>query len=256
MSIEIRHRTFYQRWRLISLPNKLMVIATVVIAIATAVNLGVAIAMWCEVSKSTKAAQDSADAAKQSADAAIAGIRPWIKISNIELRNGIGPAKTLMFHWPTTGTEIPPTIQVRVTFVNVGHSVAQDVEVWPELIFDRFVSDKWFDTVTREQARFCRSIADRKPSGAVEVVFPSDSSEQNIGVSGIVHDLDRVRNEGIPVAASLITCVNYRGSPTTNYQTEALSGLYEDNSVLIKLGVDADARRLKLIREENADHAN
>src|SRR6266446_1071593 len=44
-----RQRTLGQRWRLISLPNKLMVIATIVIAIATAVNLFVAIAMWREM---------------------------------------------------------------------------------------------------------------------------------------------------------------------------------------------------------------
>src|SRR5207245_9581100 len=44
-----RHRTRGQRWILISLPNKLMVIATIVIAIATAVNLFVAIAMWHEM---------------------------------------------------------------------------------------------------------------------------------------------------------------------------------------------------------------
>lgn len=47
-----RHRTIKQRWVLISLPNKLMVIATVVIAGAGIVNLLVAVAMWSEMRSS------------------------------------------------------------------------------------------------------------------------------------------------------------------------------------------------------------
>jgi hypothetical protein len=205
--------------------------------------------------RSYKTAMKSAEAARQSADAAVASLRPWIKINNIELRHGIGPAKTLMFHWPTTGAaEISPMLQTRVTFVNEGHSVAQDVEVWSELFFGQFVTDKWLDTVTREQARFCKSVADRRPTGAAGIVYPSDSSELNMGVGGTIQDADIV--QAIPVAASLIACVNYRGTALTRYQTQAWSGLLEDNSVFIKPGVDADASRLKLIRQENGDHAN
>jgi hypothetical protein len=68
-------RTFQQKWRLISLPNKLMVVATIAIAAASVVNLLVAMAMWNEMHitgadthKSADAAKVAALAAKQSAD--------------------------------------------------------------------------------------------------------------------------------------------------------------------------------------------
>lgn len=73
--------------------------------------------------------QKSTDAAKSAADAAYVSIRPWIKIDKVELIQATGPIKTLMFHWPTTGKLVPPTIQIRPSLMNVGHSVAQDVEV-------------------------------------------------------------------------------------------------------------------------------
>ena len=58
--------------------------------------------------------------------------RPWIKITTVELRPGIAPIKTLMFHWPLTGAEVPPILQVKVSLLNVGHSPAQNVEAVPE----------------------------------------------------------------------------------------------------------------------------
>lgn len=226
--------------------------ATIVIAFTTLVQ-------WTEMRKATRAAQESADAAKSAADIASAGLRPWIKIKSVELRKGIGPIKTLAFHWFPTGAAMPPVIQVRASVVNVGHSVAQDVEIIPELFFGRFVSDKWHDVVSREEERFCRSAANQVSSSAASIIFPSESSESNMGVGGIVHDTDTMRTPGSPLthsAASLILCVNYRGAPTTQYQTEAWFGLYEDNLVLIAIGVDGDASHLRLIRDENGDHAN
>jgi hypothetical protein len=61
-----RHRTLSQKWALVSLPNKLTVISTIVIAIATVVNFGVAVAMWSEMRKATVATGMAANAANQS----------------------------------------------------------------------------------------------------------------------------------------------------------------------------------------------
>jgi hypothetical protein len=64
-----RRRTFKQKWALISLPNKLMVIATIVIAFATVVNLLVAWKMWREMHNSGTDTHSLAEAAaKQAAD--------------------------------------------------------------------------------------------------------------------------------------------------------------------------------------------
>jgi hypothetical protein len=199
------------------------------------------------------------EAAKQQADTASAGLRPWIRITTVELRPGIGPIKTLGFHWPLTGALVPPMVQVKVSMLNVGHLLAQDVEVIPELFFGKFQSDKWYEVVTNEQQRFCKSVINNTPTGAAKVVFPSDPMESEMGVGGIVHDADIMHVPGNPAsyaAASLIICVNYRGDGITRYQTQARSGLYEDDQVFIDTGLDVNADRLKLIREPNSDHAN
>jgi hypothetical protein len=62
-----RNRTFGQKWGLISLPNRIMVVATVVIAFATAVNLLVAGAMWYEMHEGGTDTHTLADAAQKEA---------------------------------------------------------------------------------------------------------------------------------------------------------------------------------------------
>jgi hypothetical protein len=78
-------RTFQQKWRLISLPNKLMVVATIVIAAASFVNLLVAMAMWNEMHITGADTHKSADAAKDSADLARKNAhldqRAWLTVS-------------------------------------------------------------------------------------------------------------------------------------------------------------------------------
>jgi prefoldin subunit 5 len=212
-----------------------------------------------QISKQYPELQKSADAAKSAADAAYASIRPWIKIENVELVQATGPIKTLMFHWPLTGKTVPPMIQIKASLVNVGHSVAQDAEVSGELFFGRFASDKWYDVVTREQKRFCGSMANRTPSSASQIVFPSDRWESNMGIGGIVHEADIMRTPGSSLthsAASLILCVNYRGITSDRFQSQARVSVFEDKAILIELGTDTDATRLSLVREPNGDHAN
>jgi hypothetical protein len=203
--------------------------------------------------------QGQLEEAKRTTELTREAQRPWIKITDVELRKGYGPIKTLAFHWPLTGAEVPPMLQIEVRMLNVGHSVAQDVEVWPELFFGKFYSGKWHDVVAKEQQRFCKSEIDRTPSSAVSIVFPLDSTESYMGVGGVVHETDITyipNNAGRYSAASLILCVNYRGAGTARYQTQALLGLYEDKQVLINIGVDVDDNHLKLERDQSGDHAN
>lgn len=188
-------------------------------------------------------------AAQRSADAAYTELRPWVKITDLKLRDGGGPIKTLMFHQFPGGPLIPPFLQVNVSVVNVGHTVAQDAEVFPELFTGVFDSSHWYDIVTKEEHRFCDSIADRREhTGASAVVFPSDSKDWNVGAGGTLN---------VPAdnfAAAFIVCVNYRGIPGSKFQTQAWYGLYEDRSVRIG-NTDMDASHLQLIRNEAGDHA-
>jgi hypothetical protein len=142
-----------------------LMIATWLTFIAAAVYAGISLKMWREMGKQTGIASDQFEA----------NTRPWIKITNIELRAGVGAIKTLMFHWPITGAEAPPMIQAHVTFDNVGHSAARDVEIQSELFFGKFAGDTWHNVVTREQQIFCKSVAGRTPGDAAVIVFPSDT---------------------------------------------------------------------------------
>jgi hypothetical protein len=194
-------------------------------------------------------ARKTADAAKSAAETAAASLRPWIKIEKLELTKGTGPIHTLQFHWPSTGAVVPPNLQLTASFLNVGHSVAQDVEVAMELFFAKFESDKWHDVVTQEEQRFCGSAIYHTEAGITDIVFPSDSWQWHGAAVGVVP------KSLTQPAASLIMCVGYRGAPRTRYQTQARFGLYENNAVFIPAGVDADIDGLKLIRDEEGDHA-
>lgn len=202
----------------------------------------VAYYQWREMHRATKAAQDAANTAYSQ-------IRPWIKISSVELRASSGPIKTLMFHWPMTQKVVPPMLQIKASVTNVGHTVAQGVQVLPELFFGQFDADTWHDAVTKEEARYCNSVNGRRPVGGdVATVFPSDSKIWYMGVGGTIPD---VKNP----ASALIVCVNYGGTSQNSSQTQAWFGLYENGSVFINITSDADANSLKLIRDGSGDHA-
>lgn len=212
-----------------------------------------------------KEAKVSAEAAESAAQTAVASIRPWIKITSVDLRPGILDTKTLMFHWPASGLaefpqfagkQLPPMLQIKVSMTNLGHSPAKDVEVQAELFFHRFDSGEWHKDVTNEQSRFCASVSKRVPSSAAKIGFPLDPLETSMGLSGIVKDADITNENGVRYSsAALLFCVNYRGSEDIPYQTQAWFGLYENNQIAIPIGVDVDSDRLRLIREENGDKA-
>jgi hypothetical protein len=190
------------------------------------------------------AAIRAAKAAKSAADTAVTSLRPWIKIDSIELRSAIGPMKALMFHWPITGELTPPTLQVKISLENVGHSVAEGIKVNPTLFFARF-NDHWRSATIEQQKKFCSLEYRTDEEG---MLFPSDSSDWYGGL-------------GAPTpaessAAVVIVCVNYSGAPGTNYHTEARATLRENDSVVIPIGVDAGAPSLRLEREMSGDHAN
>jgi len=199
---------------------------------ATTIYAIVSYSQWHEMHRQTQQAIDAQ--------------RPWVKITGIDLRSGIGPVKTLMFHFPPTRARMSPQLQVKVTVKNIGNSVAQDIEVVPILFFGDFVSDKWHDVVIGEEDKVCRN-RQVASEGSGQIVFPSETRDWNMGIGGIKPPHDE--------AAELILCVNYRGAPETQYQTRAAAGLYERNNVIIPNATDADASILRLIRDPTADHA-
>ena len=211
---------------------------------------GTTILMWREMQTQTQAARYQFEYTT----------RPWIKITVVELRNGGGAIKTLQFHWPFTDKEVPPILQVHLAYTNTGHSIASSIETAAEVFYGKFVGDKWHDMVTREEATFCKSALDRKPSGAGVILFPNDpASDEFMGIGGLIHPKDvSFDAKGVRViSAALITCTNYIGSKGSRYQTQSWSGLYDNRSVFIPVGVDIDSSEgLTLIRDPNGDRTD
>lgn len=188
----------------------------------------------------------SADAAKSAAETAAASTRPWMKITSIDLVEGKGPIKTLMFHWPGSAKRTPPFLQYSVSLQNVGHTIAQDIRVIPYLYFG-ILSESWHDDVSKKESAFCGANAKASP-GTGAIVFPSESLKLRGGTSAL--------EAAYSGPAALIICVNYRGAPGTYYQTSAWAGMYEFRNIVILKGVDASASDLKLYRDQSGDHAN
>ncbi len=102
-----RHRTLKQKWALISLPNKLMVIATVVIAAATLVNVVVARAMWREMQKST--------------------VQVGRQIDDFEAAQRA--VLVLEVYAVTDPIEVGKPVQLQCTIVNLGTTAATDIAI-------------------------------------------------------------------------------------------------------------------------------
>lgn len=212
-----------------------------------------------EIQKQTPKFTESADAAKNAADSASASIRPWIKITDVGFRQGIGSIKTLMFHWPVDtprlpgvpfpGTTTKPNLQDKIIIVNIGHSVAEDLQVFQDLYASKFDPVSWHSDVLREEKRFSAWALHSNPKDASMILFPSDSWEQD----GTITTAD-VLGEGYAMA--LLVCVNYRDTSTATHQTQSWFGLYENSRILIDPKMDADASVLRLIREPSGDQAN
>jgi len=180
---------------------------------------------------------------------AAAGLRPWLKVTSIDLSPGVGPLKTLMFHSLLTGIQTGPYLLYKVSVENVGHLVAQDVAPRADLFVAQIDGNGLYDKVATEEARFCDSVA-RDTSGGIKIVFPSDSFDVNGGVGGGPYPAQS------DTAVFLIVCITYSGGPGTEYQTRALSRLSEKGDhAVISTGAEEDASDLRLDRDPTGDHA-
>jgi hypothetical protein len=219
--------------------------------------------------KSAEATETAARAAEKAANVADAGLRPWIKIENVELgpgAGGEGGIHTLMFHWPKSGLsafpqfagkELPPQLQIQVDLSNIGHSPATDIRIVPEFYFHHFDGNKWSNDILSEQRRFCGLMARNNGTPTNTIEFPNEPLKDSMGIGSIpIKPEDITTQEGARFSsAAVLLCVQYK-SGTVKYQTQTWFGLYEDRHIAIPIGNDVDMDRLELIREPSGDHAN
>ena len=205
----------------------------------------------------------SAEAAKSAADTAIAGIRPWIKIESVEMRSGgTGPIKTLMFHFLSLPKEYPPTLQMKTKVINIGQSVAQEMAPYVE-VFLTGDSTNAYGIFANEEERFCKSVAGQRAGAAAVTTFPKEHFDWDMGAAGVIGGEYLTPTPQGPrrtASAAIIECINYRGAPGTNYQTQAIFLFWEKSppypSPTVFIGVDVDMADLEMRRDPNGDHAN
>jgi len=155
--------------------------------------------------------------------------RPWIKILDVKPRGDlpigglsfqkIGPFKD------TPDIRVQASIQIELSFKNIGHSVA-DVTPNVELFMPQFSASEYWNRVSAAEQNFCASPGMSAVTAQKVTVFPDDP--QPFAWYGGISTPIRPENtnhlpEGSAITPALIVCVSYRhkGLPSL-YQTRAV----------------------------------
>jgi hypothetical protein len=250
-----RKRTIREKWRLTSLSNKVIMVATVVIAIAGALTFGAAVFQWLEMriaekqtDKLIKLSKTNADIAR---DALTLNERPWVKIKH----RIVQPLTFGVERWkgPIASLVVEDTLE------NVGPTVALNVFSWEDVLPTD--SNGGYQSALARRSQWCdanRHPESRSLSGFM--LFPHDPFAQQSSVGPfmkIVNDAANANPDGLhgKVGFVLVGCVVYRSSfePTTNptHQTRFIYFLAEPMAngtvqpYVIPTGV---AERLQLIQ--------
>jgi hypothetical protein len=177
--------------------------------------------------ESTYAAQKAANTAEKQLEMSE---RPWIKIigvepwgSNVPVIGGLSFQKALP---NSLGIEANATIQVKMSFKNIGHSVA-DVSTNLELFMPQFSSTEYWNRVSAEEKRFCESPDMSAVTSQKLTVFPDEpqSFDWYGGITAPIHpqSINRFPDGSSGIVPTLIVWVSYRqkGLPSL-YQTRAV----------------------------------
>jgi hypothetical protein len=141
-----------------------------------------------EMRRTTKAAQDSADAAKQAATVAQDQLelaeRPWIKITDVKTvgNNPLIPAFSFqgLGHGPFPNGNKQATFQLKISMKNVGHSLAF-LSADFELFFPAW-KENFEDIILTEETKFCDASAQKTPNKYLtRIVFPEEPPRMERG---------------------------------------------------------------------------
>jgi hypothetical protein len=113
---EKRGGTFRRRWRATSLPNKLMIVATIVIAGATAINVVVSVKQWSVANESLELLRTQQ--------------RPWVGVVSVNLGNVLPPSKP---SWNVTFKNFGP-MPAPSTRIHSGYLLTRSFESVKELL--------------------------------------------------------------------------------------------------------------------------
>ena len=156
--------------------------------------------------------------------------RPWIKIIDAKPSGDVPVVGGLSFQKIGPFKDDPDiqaqaTLQIVVTFSNIGHSVA-DVAPNAELFMPQFSTSEYWNRVNAEEKKFCDSRDNNISSAPRFTVFPDESQPftWRAGISAPIH-AENVNHipEGSGITPSLVVCVSYRHKGLPNpYQTRAV----------------------------------
>jgi hypothetical protein len=174
--------------------------------------------MWREMQTQTRTAHQQLEATD----------RPWIKIldvvpgSDIPIVGGLSFQKIGPFK-DTPDIRVQATLQITLSFTNVGHSVA-DVTPNFELFMPRFSISEYWPRISAEEQRFCGSPDMSAVTAQKVTAFPGEPFNWYGGISTPIRP-ESINHlpEGSGIVPALIVCVSYRhkGLPSL-YQTRAV----------------------------------
>jgi len=227
-----------QRWRATSLPNRLMVIATGIIAVATIVNLGIAIGEWRILGRQLDEMAGATNFAERQAILAIGQLattnrsagyiqqqaealheevtatqksteavqrqtfqqeRPWIAVD-------IAPASDFTYDENSGGI-----LTLKFTLTNVGHSLAKYVSVWADLA----MNEKWPEAQERICAIPKASVNAKSDYGYL--MFPGQIVTDAIPAGATPQSVKQALattpfQGGGVVSIDVVVCVDYKSS--------------------------------------------
>ncbi len=207
-----RKRTIREKWRLTSLSNKVIMVATVVIAISGALTFGAAVFQWLEMKMAGKQTDKLIGLAKTNADIARDALtlneRPWIKIKHRIVR----PLTFNVARWqgPVANLIVEDTLE------NVGPSVALNVFSWEDVLPTD--TNGGYQTALARRSQWCD--ANRHPDGqrlSGFMLFPHDPFTQQSSIGPFMKTVNEAANansNGLQgkVGFVLVGCVVYRSS--------------------------------------------
>ncbi len=179
---------------------------------------GITLAVWHATQKAASTAEKQLEMSE----------RPWIKIVNVEPTGNfpaVGGLSFLKAIPNSDGINASATLNFKVSFTNIGHSVA-DVSPRAELFMPPFSNTEYWNRVAAEEKRFCDSPDVQKLVSDKITLFPDEPQpfDYRAGLTAPIRPegMNRLA-EGSGIFPALIVCVSYRQKGLPNaYQTRAV----------------------------------
>ena len=171
------------------------------------IALGLLIVNICQMRSTEKAASAAQDAAQTAKDTLVIAERPWITVGEMKAD---GP---LAFN-PDGSVSINLSFRLK----NIGHSIATDIYLRPQMMAQIFGQSTFLDPINR-QTEWCDKVRKERPERRfLKTLFPDDDTWESTSLQINKLEIDSafgtypnmLQQQGNFVAPIVYGCVNYQ----------------------------------------------